>query len=214
MWLTRGTILSLVLATCGLNAQEIKYIEFSSAEQRTELRHPPCGSDMEGITCVAGGVHDVSVRYRGKDPRHAQVLGVYLLRVIPTDISPNQPFETEFKIVNTGRTSIRVPVSPHLSDLQPSDESADFRYLKLVLSTFLEPAPEGPEVHGAGTVCLYGSVKHERSIVKLRPGKWIRVSAKMKLHNWPSKPAFAGLQHNFSYKLLFSTPNLVEDSLK
>lgn len=197
MTLARCTFLSLLLVASSLYAQGIKYIEFSSAEQRIELRHPPCGSDMDGITCVAGGVHDGSVRYREKDTRHPQALGVYLLRVTPTDISPRQLFEAEFKVVNTGSTSIQLPVSPHLSDLQPDDESADFRYLKLVLITFLEPVPNGPEVHGAGSISLYGSAKHKGSMIKLPPGKWIRVSAKMKLHNWPPMPASASLQARF-----------------
>jgi hypothetical protein len=197
MTLTRCTFLSLVLAASGLRAQEIKYIEFSATEQRTELRHPPCGSAINGITCVAGGFRGASVRYRPKDPRHPQTLGVYLLRVVPTDITAYQPFEAEFKIVNTGRTSVRLPVSPNLSDLQPNDESADFSYLKLLLETQLNPVASGQDLHGVGTVYLYGSIKHKGSTVKLRPGKWIRVRAKMKLHNWPTVSFSANLRAQF-----------------
>jgi len=57
-----------------------------------------------------------------RDPR---ALGIYLMRVTPTDINAAEPFQVEFKILNTGTAPIELPVSPHLSDLQPSDESVE-----------------------------------------------------------------------------------------
>ncbi len=56
---------------------------------------------------------------------------IYLLRVTPTDI--NQPLQVEFKILNTGTAPIEIPVSPHLSDLQPDDESVAFSYFSKLL---------------------------------------------------------------------------------
>jgi len=57
-----------------------------------------------------------------------------------------QPFEAEFKVLNTGQVAIDLPISPHLSDLQPSDESADFHYFSLTMATHIEPDAGGPDV--------------------------------------------------------------------
>jgi hypothetical protein len=67
------------------------------------------------------------------DQRDPHALGIYLMRVTPTDINAAEPFQVEFKILNTGTAPIELPVSPHLSDLQPSDESVAFNYSSLAL---------------------------------------------------------------------------------
>ncbi len=78
----------------------------------------------------------------GPDRRDPHALGIYLLRVTPTDINPAEPFQVEFKILNTGTAPIELPVSPHLSDLQPRDETVIFDYFSLaVVET---PTPSVP----------------------------------------------------------------------
>jgi hypothetical protein len=109
---------------------------------------------------------------------------VYLLRVSPTDIDPVNPFEAEFRVLNTGLAPIEVPVSPHLSDLQPSDASAAFSYLSLALVVQVEGPQRGtPSV---GFVQLYGTTDHEGTTLVLKPGEWIRVGGKVTLQNWPA----------------------------
>jgi len=111
-----------------------------------------------------------------------------LLSVPPTEIRPAEPFEIEFKITNTGRAPIEVPVNPHLSDLQPSDESVAFSYLNLALVVRGDGGLEaqGQNVPALGFVELYGSDEHDGSIVELRPAEWIRVKAAVKLTTAPS----------------------------
>jgi len=190
----RCVLLLLMLVGSGLDAQEIRYIDFSVAQQRTELRHPP-GDCSEGMLC--GGSGGGSVTDGAPDQRDPRALGVYLLRVTPTEINPLEPFEGEFKILNTGQVSLELPVSPHLSDLQPSDESLDFHYLSLSLVVLAEPEPQGPDVAALGYVTLYGSPDRDGSVMVLRPGEWIRVRANMKLHTWPSEPVFTRLRGQF-----------------
>lgn len=181
----RYVLLSLIFVCHGSQAQEIRYIEFSSAEQRTELRHPSAEC-KPGMLC--GGTGGGSVFDGAPDRRDPRALGVYVLRITPTEISPDQPFEAEFKVLNTGQVPLELPVSPHLSDLQPSDESVEFHYLSLSLVLRGEPEEQRPNVAALGYVTLYGSRDRDESVIELRPGEWIRVRAKMKLHTWPAEP--------------------------
>lgn len=120
-----------------------------------------------------------------------------MLYVTPTEIDAAEPFEAEFKVLNTGRVVIEIPVYPHLSDLQPSDESVAFSYLSLALVVQGEGEPQGPEVSSLGFVELYGSYAHEGSVMELRPGEWIRVRADVKLRNWPVEPVSARFRGSF-----------------
>ena len=196
----RRTILLLVLASSALlKAQEIKYIDLSLVSQHTELRYPPGPPPncKEGTPCVGSGFGGVSVGCGAPDRRDPRALGVYLLRVTPTDINPADPFEAEFRVLNTGLAPIELPVSPHLSDLQPSDESAAFSYLSLALVVRAGGEPQGPDVVSVGFVELYGSPEHEGTVLVLRPGEWIGVRANVKLRSWPLEPVSARFRGEF-----------------
>src|SRR5260370_19459856 len=184
----RCVLLLLLFVGSGLHAQEIRYIDLSVAGQRTELRHPP-GDCREGMLCV--GTDGGSASDGAPDQRDPRALGVYLLRVTPSNINPLEPFEAEFKVLNTGQVPLELPVSPHLSDLQPSDESFDFHYFSLSLVVREEPEPQGPDVAAFVYVTLYASTDRDGSVIVVRPGEWIRVRANMKLHTRPSDPASA-----------------------
>src|ERR1700747_510812 len=132
-------------------AQEIKYIDITSVQQRTELRHPPARPpDCKDGNCIGGGIGGGSAGDGAPDQRYPRALGVYLLQVTPTEIRAPEPFEAEFRVVNTGRVAIEVPVYAHLSDLQPSDESVPFSYFSLALVVTGES--EQPNVPGLGYI--------------------------------------------------------------
>jgi hypothetical protein len=192
----RSVFLLLVLARPGLlKAQEIKYIDLCNVRPRTELRYPPAPqSSSKGL---GGGEGGGSVRDGAPDYRDPHALGIYLLSVTPTDINPAEPFQVEFKILNTGTARIELPVSPHLSDLQPRDPSAVFDYFSLALVVRGEGEPEGPQVDSVGFVELFGSADHAESMTVLRPGEWMRVSANVKLLTWPSGTGSARFRGDF-----------------
>jgi hypothetical protein len=141
----RGFLLLLFTLPCLLRAQEIKYIDLTDFRQRTELRYPPAPQSdcKEGTGCIGGAYGGGSVGDGAPDQRDPHALGIYLLRVTPTDINPAEPFQVEFKVLNTGTAPMELPVSPHLSDLQPSDESVAFKGLKLD-TVHLFPFPSRP----------------------------------------------------------------------
>jgi hypothetical protein len=90
------------------------------------------------------------------------------MRVTPTDINAAEPFQVEFKILNTGTAHIELPVSPNLSDLQPNDESVAFNYSSLALVVRGEAEPQEPPVDSTGFVELFGSSDHAESMMVLR----------------------------------------------
>ena len=155
----RSAFLFLLLAwPCLLKPQEIKYIDLSAVGPRTELRHPPAPpADCMETPCGGGGYGSASIGDGAPDRRDPHALGIYLLRVTPTDIHTAEPFQVEFKILNTGTASIELPVSPHLSDLQPVDESVAFNYFSVALVVRGEREAERPLVNCVGFVELYGS---------------------------------------------------------
>src|SRR5438067_3269328 len=196
----RHTFLLLVLVCSGfLSAEEVKYIDLTSIQQRTELRTPPsppmnCG---ETSSCLGGGWSGGSVTDGAPDFHDPHALGVFLLRVTPTDFDPEEPFEAEFRVQNTGLAPVDIPVSPHLSDLQPDDDSESFSYLSIALVVRGESEPQRPGRSSLGFVELYGSAAHEGSILVLKPGEWIRVRANVKLRTWPTEPSPARLRGEF-----------------
>jgi len=171
-------------------------VDLLNVNQRTELRFPPAPSDCkDGEPCVRGGIGGLSVGDGALDLRDPRALGVALDRVMPTDITLDA-FEAEFRLLNTGLVPIIVPVWPHLSDLQPSSESQPFSYLSLGLQVRLFGT--GPvQGLGVGWIELYGSADRENTTIPLKPGEWIRVKAKVRLHTWPSQPMEAQLQPDF-----------------
>jgi len=194
----RLALLFLLVCSGILHAQEIKFIDLGNVQQRTELRSPPaerqdCASNRQ---CVGGGSGGGSVADGGPDSRDPRALAVALDSVVPTDLTLD-PFDAEFRIMNTGLVALDLPVSPHLSDLQPPDNWQTFQYLSLALVIQLSGTEPGQAVLGLGYVQLYGSTELEDSILTLKPGEWIRVKAKLKLHTWPSQPVEARLRGDF-----------------
>lgn len=195
----RKRLAPLFLLVCSglLEAQEIKFLDLSNIQQRTALRSPPAQQPdcQPNQSCVGGGYVGGSVVDGAPDPRDPRALGVALDAVVPTDITLD-PFEAEFRIINTGLVSIDLPVWPHLTDLQPPDEWQKFQYLSLALVVRLS-ATAPAQALGLGYIELYGSVEHEDTVVTLKPGQWIRVRAKIKLHTWPSQAVEAQLRGDF-----------------
>ena len=184
-----------------LPAQEVKYIDLSVAPQRTQLRHPPTPPCKDG---VCGGYGGGGVADDAPDKSAPHALGVYLLRVDPTEVNPAQPFEAEFRVLNTGLAPIEIPVSPHLSDLQPADESAPFSYFSLTLVVSIE----GDWRHPAfAFVELYGMKEHDGTMLALRPGEWIHVKAKMQPRYSPPESATVGLSGRFWLRRNRFTPH-------
>ena len=187
-------VFSLLLFLCSalsLTAQEVKSIDFSDVQQRTKLRVPrakePNCVPQPCVVTRETSVDDCSME--------AKPLRVVLDRVTPNHITLD-PFKAEFRILNTGNDPIKVPVSPHLSDLQPPGPLQEFDYMSLALRIHLSAV--GPvQAAGIGWAELYGTTEHPDTMLTLEPGHWIRVTTKVKLHAWPSESLDASLSGDF-----------------
>jgi hypothetical protein len=177
-------LLAQLLVPATLQAKEIRYIDLTGIRQRTDLRYPR--SDCKaGMPCGPGwgGASVVDSAPDSKDPRE---LTVQILSVVPDRIDPAQPIEVEFRVLNSGRVPVELPVSPHLSDLQPPDESQGFGYMSLALAVSVIVRDSQLPIAGVPTfVELYGSGEDARTILVLSPGDWIRVRANVKLSSAP-----------------------------
>jgi len=176
-------LLAQLLVPVILQAQEVGYIDLTSVRQRTDLRHPPAlpPSDCKaGMTCTGPGWGGGSVTDGAPDYRDPHALTVQILSVVPDRIDPVQPIEVEFRVLNSGRVPLELPVSPHVSDLQPPDESRSFNYMSLALAVnmIVGDAQMQPIANGPSFVELYGSREDPRTMLMLNPGEWIRVRAK------------------------------------
>lgn len=171
--LLRSIAILVLGAAASLCAQEVQFIDLTSVQQRVELRFPPAPL-VDGV--ADSGFGGLTIGCGGADFRDPHALGVYLEGVSADGFDPAQPFDAEFKVLNTGRAPIELPVSPHLSDLQPYDPSEKFSYLSLALAV---DVVEEPSL--MGYVQLYGATDHEGTVMVLQPGEWIRVRAELKL---------------------------------
>jgi hypothetical protein len=193
-------LLAQLLVPVILQAQEVGYIDLTGVRQRTDLRHPPAlpPSDCKaGMTCIGGSVTDGAPDYR--DP-HA--LTVQILSVVPDRIDPVQPIEVEFRVLNSGRFPLELPVSPHVSALQPPDESRSFNYMSLALAVnmIVGDVQMQPIANGPSFVELYGSREDPRTMLMLNPGEWIRVRANVQLSSAPREISPAWLKRTFSLR--------------
>jgi hypothetical protein len=191
-----GISLFALMSMCSVvEAQEVRHIELTSTQQRITLRHP--ASQRECERCISSGSGGGSVQDGGPNPSDPHALGIFLLRVAPTDIDPTQPFQVVFKVLNTGTAPIELPVSLHLSDLQPSDDSISFSYFSLALAVRGEGKSQRPDTFCMGFVELYGSPEHPESMIALRPEEWIRVTANVRLNTWPVEPVETRFRGDF-----------------
>jgi len=176
-------LLAKLLVPAMLQAQEVRYVDLTGVLQRTELRRPPLPQPecKAGVACGSGGSVGVSIADGGSDSRDPRKLTVQILSVVPERIDPLQPIEVEFSVLNSGRVPIELPVWPHLSDLQPPDESQSFSYMSLALAVNVIAGDAQQPIAGARSfVELYGSAVDARTMLVLGPGEWIRVRASVK----------------------------------
>jgi hypothetical protein len=196
-------LLAQLLVPWIFTGQEVRYIDLTGVRQRTSLRHPaaPPTDCKAGMPCAVSGWGGSGVADGAPDPRDPHQLTVQILSVVPDRIDAAQPIEVEFRVLNSGSVPLELPVSPHLSDLQPPDESQSFSYTSLALAVNVIVGDARLPIAGAPPfVELYGSAEDAGTMLVLSPGDWIRVRANVKLSSASRESFPASLSGTFSLR--------------
>jgi hypothetical protein len=196
-------LLAQLLVPTILQGREVRYIDLTGVRQRTGLRHPPAPQlDCKpGMPCAISGWGGSSAGDGAPDSRDPRELTIQILSVVPDRIDTAQPIEVEFRVLNSGRVAVELPISPHLSDLQPPDESQSFSYMSLALAVNVVDNDARLRIAGAPAfVELYGSAEDSRTLLVLSPGDWIRVRANVKLSSASHERFPASLNGTFSLR--------------
>jgi len=170
--LTPLPILLLFLSTAVV-AQEVGYLDLTDVRPRTTLRYPPAPPPAckDGV-CVSGGFGGGSVACGAGDWRDPRALETTLTWLDRIDYQIGSNIEFEIKVENTGSEAMMIPWTPHLADLQPTDESQPFQYLELDVSLDIKTESGGLS---SPLAYLYGSKETDRTIIELTPGAWVRI---------------------------------------
>lgn len=139
---------------------------------------------MVSIPAAAQTIIDATVR-TGEKPRNiksgrAGSIG----RKLPIQVTlefPDKSSSAEesitiaFVLTNTGRNDLLIPISLHEHDLEPKNKDIPYSVqdLQLVVT--------GQDGVLAGGANLYGNDAHPETILKLAPGKWLRVLARVRV---------------------------------
>src|SRR5262249_35544019 len=88
--------------------------------------------------------------------------------------------------------------SPHLSDLQPPDESQSFSYMSLAFAVYVIVGDaQTPIADASSSVELYRSAADARTMLVLSPGEWMPVRANLKRSSAPREMFAAWLKGTF-----------------
>jgi len=176
--MVKAIILTLIVAaSCATGiGQEVAYLDLTDVTPRTQLHHPqapPAKCNSNHIcTGTVGGSGSLSVGCGGDtDKTHA--LQTNLMWIDRIEYLDGGRAQVEVQIQNVGEAPIGIPWSPHLSDLQPSDETAKFQAYNLLVGLFLHWGEGNSE--SLGWIYLYGVPSQKETMLTLLPGEWARI---------------------------------------
>jgi len=122
---------------------------------------------------MGGGFGSVGVACGATALGEKRVLRVGLTSLDRLQYSEGDKAEVEFLVENIGEVAMQLPWSPHLADLQPADETAEFKVEHLMLGVSLKWGDHYST--SLGWLSLYGSPDHPGTMLDLRPGEVARV---------------------------------------
>jgi hypothetical protein len=79
----------------------------------------------------------------------------------------------EVMVENVGLVAIDLPWTPHLADLQPTDDTVAFEVSTFGVSIELK-WPDGESAQ-LGSLVFFGSSTHPGTLLNLAPGEWVRL---------------------------------------
>src|SRR6266481_7475027 len=153
-------------------AQELASLDLTKIEARVDLRRPKATSLAKG---GYSGTEETTPCFDSKQKTRSLHTSLVTLDRTYYQVEDEPTFEV--KIENDGLTQVRIPFSPHLTDLQPKNPAQKFAYFALQITLWIASS-ERWSTNTGGSVILYGSNDHPNTILTLKPGEWVRVIGK------------------------------------
>jgi hypothetical protein len=135
-------------------AQELASLDLTKIEPRLDLRRPKATSTAKG---GYSGNDETIPCYSYKPTTGSLHTSLVTLDRTHYEIGDEPTFEVT--VENDGLTPVRIPFSPHLSDLQPKDPAQKFAYFSLEIVLWIASGERWSSNTG-GDVTLYGSNDH------------------------------------------------------
>jgi len=158
-------------ATTTLGAQQAGSIDLTEIKPRVSLRRPPVSAGDATVR------HGTGQRYHVCQPVSARpVVVTTLVSLDRAEYRLDDEPRFDLRITNVGSTPLRVPFSPHLADLQPSDPAAKFAYHEVEIQFYMGGARWS--TNNGGVVRLYGSEQHRGTMIVLQSGEWAEILGK------------------------------------
>ncbi len=158
----------LFVSTCC--AQEVASLDLTKIAQRLDLRRPKATSQLTSGDSGAGQtIHCPHSKTKVGELRTS------LRSLDRTSYQLEDEPIFEVQVENAGSTSIRIPFSPHLADLQPHDPAKNFPYSDLRITLWIAAEDGEWSTNTGGSVSLYGDDDHAGTMVSLKPGQWVRI---------------------------------------
>jgi hypothetical protein len=176
-------------------AQEVKFVDLTTIEQRTAFRTtPPPPQPVHrnpdgsfGMVASARGVLIGDCGIGANEPRALRTTVTWLDRPSYTS---GASIEWEVKVENVGSVPMTLAISPHLSDLQPPEASEPFSYEETGVGLSVR------DEHGVidlAHMSVYGSASQPGTLVELKVGEWVRLRSRSRL-DFPNIPNAQTLQ--------------------
>jgi hypothetical protein len=146
------TLAGILVLLSSCLAQEVVSVDLTKVEARVDLRRPKAALE-EAATGHSGTEHTT----RCFD--HTSKTGALETSIISLDrtyyqIGDEPKFEVTLQ--NIGSVPIRIPISPHLADLQPKDPAKEFGYYELQIALWIVAPDERWSTNMGGSAVLYG----------------------------------------------------------
>jgi len=161
-----------LIPTCP--AQERASLDLTKVAARVDLRRPEATSPVTG---GYSGTHETTPCFDSIHKAGALHTSLVSLDRTHYQIADEPTFEVT--IENDGSTPVKIPFSPHLTDLQPKNPAQKFAYFELQITLWI--ASEQWSTNTGGGVTLYGANDHANTMLTLKPGEWVRVIGKGRL---------------------------------
>lgn len=164
-------------------AQEVKFVDLTTIEQRIALRTTPSPPQQvhrnaDGSFSVTGSARGALIGDCGVGANESRVLRTTVTWLDRPSYAVGDSIEWEVKVENVGSVPMTLAISPHLSDLQPSDASEPFSYEETGLGLSVR------DEHGVidlAHVSVYGSDSQPGTLLELKVGEWVRFRSRSKL---------------------------------